>query len=71
MRSIKKIGQKVIVRHKQVASGSRDEDDNKFLECGIVGKADCIISGDVHLLELKRYGDIRIITVKEYLEIVG
>ena len=30
-----------------------DPDDDKFIWCGLAGKADCIISGDEHLLNLK------------------
>jgi predicted nucleic acid-binding protein len=31
---------------------------------------DYIISGDIHLLELKEYEKIKIVTAKEYLEII-
>jgi len=30
-----------------------DPDDDKFIWCALTGGADCIISGDVHLLHLK------------------
>jgi len=42
-----------------------DPDDNKFLEAGITGKADFIISQDKHLLKLKEYKGIRIINPEE------
>jgi len=35
-----------------------DSDDNKFIEAGITGKADIIISQDNHLLKLKEYQGI-------------
>ncbi|MCX5885278.1 MAG: putative toxin-antitoxin system toxin component, PIN family [Proteobacteria bacterium] len=44
-----------------------DPTDNIFLECAIDGKADYIISGDRHLLNLHIYEGIEIIKPKEYL----
>jgi len=48
---------------------SEDSDDNKILECAVEGKADYIISQDNHLLKLKEYNKIKILTPKEFLEI--
>ncbi|MBU1198545.1 MAG: putative toxin-antitoxin system toxin component, PIN family [Nanoarchaeota archaeon] len=42
-----------------------DPDDNKFLEAGITGKVDFIISQDKHLLKLKKYQEIKVITPEE------
>lgn len=39
-----------------------DSDDNKFLEAGITGKTDLIISQDKHLLKLKEYQGIKIVS---------
>ncbi len=44
-----------------------DPADNKFLELAEDGKADFILSGDKHLLDLKSYKDFRIIQVEEFL----
>lgn len=44
-----------------------DSTDNIFLECAIEGKADYIISGDKHLLDLGSYKGIQILKVKEFL----
>jgi putative PIN family toxin of toxin-antitoxin system len=49
---------------------SRDKDDNKFINCAIDGNCNFIVSGDKDLLEIKGYGGIRIVTVKEFLEII-
>ena len=38
-----------------------DPDDDKFLECAIEGNADCIISGDDHLLDLHPFEEIEIV----------
>jgi len=49
---------------------SRDEDDNKILQCGFDGNVDFIITGDNDLLVLKEYKKIKIVKPKEYLGIV-
>jgi len=45
-----------------------DSSDNKFIEAAIAGKAKLIVSGDNHLLELKSFRDIPIITAKEFIK---
>ena len=67
---IEEIGNKIIPQ-KRIKNGSRDKNDNKYLECGITANADYIISGDIHLLELNEYNKIKIVTAKKYLEIVN
>lgn len=44
-----------------------DPSDNKFLECAVATKAKFIISGDKHLLDLKKYKKIRIVSPSEFL----
>jgi predicted nucleic acid-binding protein len=44
-----------------------DEPDNRILECAVEGKADYIVSGDHHLLRLKRFGSIAILGASELL----
>lgn len=46
-----------------------DPKDNKIIECAVVGKADYVVSGDKHLLDIKEYDKIKIISPKEFLEI--
>jgi len=43
-----------------------DPDDNIILESAISGKADYIITGDRHLLNLKEYLGIKILTNAEF-----
>lgn len=38
-----------------------DEPDNRILDCAAEGKADIVVSGDHHLLDLDAYGGVRII----------
>jgi putative PIN family toxin of toxin-antitoxin system len=47
-----------------------DPDDNKILECAIEGKAECILTKDNHLLKIREYAGIRILTPLEFLKIL-
>ena len=49
---------------------SKDPDDNRILECALAGGADCVVSGDHHLLHLKQYQGIPVVTAREFLAIV-
>ena len=44
-----------------------DPTDNIFLECAQDGKADYIISGDHHLLNISNYKGIQILRAKDFL----
>ena len=44
-----------------------DPDDNKFLECAVEAKAKYIISGNRHLLNLKTFRGIGILTANDFL----
>ena len=48
-----------------------DPDDNRVLECAIVGKADFIVSGDRHLMRIGDYEGIAIVTVRQFVESAG
>lgn len=45
----------------------KDMSDNIILECALDSKADYIISGDKHLLDLKEYEGIGILNAKVFL----
>ncbi|RLT42119.1 MAG: putative toxin-antitoxin system toxin component, PIN family [Chloroflexi bacterium] len=47
-----------------------DPSDNIFLEAALAGKADCVVSGDAHLLDLKTFGAIPILTAREFIELL-
>ena len=47
-----------------------DPDDNKVLECAVSCNADYIVSGDRHLLNLKGYKGIKILSAKKFLDLV-
>jgi len=48
---------------------SEDPADNKFIECAVAADAECIISGDRHLLNLKVFKGIRILPPTEFLKV--
>ena len=48
-----------------------DPDDNVILETATVGNAEFIISGDEHLLKLKEYARVKIVTAAQFLRLVG
>ena len=46
-----------------------DPDDNAILETAIVGNVQYLISGDPHLLKLKEFAKVKIVTASEFLGI--
>jgi putative PIN family toxin of toxin-antitoxin system len=48
-----------------------DPSDDKFLACALEGAADCIISEDPHLRDLKTYQGIQIISMAQFAEKLG
>ena len=47
-----------------------DPDDDEIIACALEAGADYIITGDPHLLSLKQYRQIRIVTPRVFLEIL-
>jgi putative PIN family toxin of toxin-antitoxin system len=48
---------------------SYPDEDNRVLECAVDGKADFIVTGDTrHILPLKEYGGIKILSPSEFLK---
>ena len=45
-----------------------DPSDNRILECALVAKLDFIISGDKHLLSLRKLGRTKIMTPSDFLK---
>ncbi len=46
-----------------------DPDDDKVIECAVVGKADYIVTGDRHLLALGQCSGISIVKAAQFLSI--
>ncbi len=47
----------------------KDEPDNRIVECAIDGKADLLVTGDKKILQLREYKGVKVISLKEYLEL--
>lgn len=48
----------------------QDPMDNIVLEAALEGKVNYIVSGDSHLLDLKRFRNIKIISTKNFLDLI-
>lgn len=60
-----------VLPQERITQIQADPEDNKFLEAAIEGKADAIVSGDKHLLELKKFRSIPILTASEFLDLLA
>ncbi len=68
MLDIKSIGKRITISSKEHPI-NEDPSDNLFINLAIDGNAKIIVSGDSHLLNLKEYKGIEIITVAEFMRI--
>jgi uncharacterized protein len=57
-----------VVPEEKIRFIADDPEDDKFLEAAVAGKVDFIVSGDKHLLDLKEFRSIPIITGREFLD---
>jgi len=62
---------KIVNPKVKINAVKRDPLDNKFLECALEAGAKYVVSGDKHLLELKKFRKIEILTAREFLEKTG
>ena len=60
----------VVKTTRSISAIPNDESDNRILECAVKAKADFIVSGDSHLLDLKEYEGIRIIKPAQFLTLL-
>ena len=60
----------LVIPKRKVNVVKNDPDDNKFIEAALEGKADYIVSQDRHLLDLKEFEGIKIVTPHEFLRIL-
>ena len=57
----------LVVPLRRIEAIRADPCDNMVLECAVTAGADCIVTGDAHLLELKEFETIRIVTPAQFL----
>lgn len=53
-----------------ILKACRDPDDDKLLEIAVIGKADCIVTGDQDLLVLDPFQNVRILNPGAFLEAI-
>ncbi len=58
---------KMVEPNEKLSIVKDDQDDNKILECAKTGNVDFIVSNDNHLLKLKIFENIPIVTSQEFL----
>lgn len=59
----------IVVAKTKINVIKEDPSDNCFLEAAVSGRADFIITGDKHLLNLREYKRIKILTATEFLKL--
>jgi len=65
----KVINESIIIQPKiKLNIVKEDPNDNKIIECAVAGKAKYIVTRDKHLLKIKKYKNIKIVTPKEFLK---
>lgn len=56
-----------VAAHRQLAV-LNDEPGNRILECAVAGQADVIVTDDQAMLKLKTYQEIRILSLRHFLD---
>ena len=60
----------VVTGEKALRVVEADPDDDKYLAAAIEGRADYVVSGDKHLLDIRAYEEIRIIPPRSFLTLI-
>lgn len=63
---LSELAQLTVPRKKLAVLG--DEPDNRILECAVTGRADVIVTGDRAMLNLRKYQEIRILSLRQFLD---
>lgn len=69
LRLIRQVG-RVVMPLEGVHRITDDPSDDKFLTCAIAAEADVIVSGDRHLLRLGSFRRVRIVSPREFLNLL-
>ncbi len=69
MRAVRETARMVEV--KTELSVVKDAKDNPILACAVDRNADYLVTGDPHLLQLRVYEEIQIVTPDEFLKILA
>lgn len=58
-----------LVKPARRANIFKDEPDNRILECALSGEANLLVTGDKKILQLREYKGVKIVSLREYLEL--
>jgi putative PIN family toxin of toxin-antitoxin system len=58
----------LVVPRTTVRAVREDPDDDRILECALAANADFIVSGDQHLLRLRSFRSMAIVSPREFME---
>jgi putative PIN family toxin of toxin-antitoxin system len=58
-----------VVRPRRKLGVLRDDADNRILECALAGRAEVIVTGDRAMLALGEYQEVRIVTLRKFIEV--
>jgi uncharacterized protein len=67
LRLISRVAQ--VVKPSRRVAAVEDEPDNRILECAVEARADLVVTGDRHLLKLKRFEAIPIVRLVDFLRL--
>jgi predicted nucleic acid-binding protein len=70
MKLIAKVAE-IVVPNVSVREVADDPDDDRILECAVAGHADIIVSGDQHLLRLKSFRGISVVSPTDFARMLG
>lgn len=59
----------VPTKHHQLVDD--DPSDNLMLDCAVASEADYLVSGDEHLLRLKKCGRVKIVNSQQFVEVLA
>lgn len=69
VRSIGRVA--TVIRAEKRLTVLADDPDNRVLECALDAGADLIVTGDRHLLKLKRFEGVQIVRLADFLRTMG
>ncbi|OGC08160.1 putative toxin-antitoxin system toxin component, PIN family [candidate division WOR-1 bacterium RIFOXYD2_FULL_36_8] len=61
---------KIVYPNIKIDIVKQDLSDNKIIECAVEGGAGYLVSGDSHLLDIKYYKTIKIVSLSEFLKFI-
>jgi hypothetical protein len=62
---------RVVVPRNRVQGIVEDPKDHMVLECAEAAQAEIIVSGDAHLLNLRQWGNLRIVSPAQFMKEIG